>query len=337
MDIDEFREEISSYGLNPEELLAIIKDIYLAYELPIKVCFERTCTILYNISSEDIEILKSLGIINEFAKGTYSAGREFYARARLAGGEPMKISEKALRSGRVFYIQLSSTGEEIARQYIEILLDMYSSFLKDIFIKYPRAYIGLLGFIGKDKDDKLLRVTMNPREVGEKSIPSTYLIYDFTSWLEELLKTIDILHAKTVKLLQELRKTGLAISYPLYDSKGIYIDDAISTRYTIINHTTHLINAEAPEDIVKSLFKIYLLIQGSTESGVNFFRTTLSQDPMLTLEIRAYLDLLNKKRITTKLNEKPSKPPFIVLNKELFYKEINKQIKSIASKLVANN
>ncbi len=38
MNIDQFRETISNYGFNPEKALEILKDIYLADELPYKVC-----------------------------------------------------------------------------------------------------------------------------------------------------------------------------------------------------------------------------------------------------------------------------------------------------------
>ena len=53
------------------------------------------------------------------------------------------------------------------------------------------------------------------------------------------------------------------------------------------------------------LHKVHLLLQGSTDTSTNTFRKTLSEDPTLALEVSAFLDLLNKKRITTKLNPSP--------------------------------
>jgi len=214
MNIDEFRETVSSYGLNPDELLTVVKDVYLASELPILLCNERDCTKLYGVSDENLELLKLLGVVKEYSKGTYSAGRDLYARRRLAKANVIELSRRALRSGKVFYTYLSSIGEKIAEQYLEILLDTYRDIIRDLFSKYPEAYIGFLRFISEKMNTNILRIPVERVSKDYVTIPTLYLTCGFVSWLKDLLEAVATLHYKTINLLEDLKHIGLAIRYP---------------------------------------------------------------------------------------------------------------------------
>ncbi len=157
MNIDQFRELISHYGLNPEEALKVIKDIYLAGELPREVCQgdiysdKIFCNELYKVPRELLEVLKSLRVVNEHVIGTYGAyGRvwsDFKAK-RISLEEADKLIKL---SGRVWILTLTDIGKRIAIQYLDNLLENSRDLIINIINEYNSQLLGFLRYLSSDK------------------------------------------------------------------------------------------------------------------------------------------------------------------------------------------
>jgi len=335
VDLDTFREMISNYGLDPEKVLNILKDIYLADELPYEVCSgEPTniqCTKYYDADKKMLNVLHDLGIISINAKGTYRAASNIWIEYKQ-GNLPLEYVEIMIKlSGRVWFLSLTNKGCSITKKYLRHYLDNNKEILYKILTIYPKELIGFLSYI---TEDSYVRNIEAIDTVIEEILP---IGMDYKYWLNDLINTIDPLHSKVLELLKDLSRIGLSIYIPAYDSKGIYLYHKYSTSGLVINYCASLVKACYPEDIINTLYGIYLITRARTNNEfMEILRKIVLEHEDFRRRLQILLDVLYSKGIATRLNvsSDPSIPLFIVMDRNEFEKYITEIIKNIVNRLI---
>lgn len=374
MKLEEFIQQIGGMGLNEEEILGAIKQLYLVGgEIP-EWQGSREQRKLGNFKFPDsvVEILKKFHLVVDHT-------------VAIGSGEK-----------RIYFISLNMEGMLLGHQIIVNEIRQKRNELENILSEYPKEFLfvvvgattshtsarprlpdgrrdnaylvlppkrfddvpttenlakeitNMIGFAETDFSMKIVgdRIEEYVKRYGyvdsikiikQEHLPQFAKKYSYIFC--QVVACHPMVYEHILSLFNDLATIGLAESIPVYDSRGHYIRDVFySPPEVALFILSRIKNKDVPEELMERFLELIIILKGAYERDFNK-GNLLEYVKVFDLSEDVVRDIVNSlafEGVTSKYNDfgDMESPPFVVINHERMEKKVIESINSFAQQML---